>query len=62
VRQRPGVLEHLAEVSTINPAIAGRAQNKMLDFVLGLVVDRLSGDFAASDGHVPDIGCDEKRR
>jgi len=35
VRQRPFVLEHLAEIAAIDPAIAGRALDVMLGLVLG---------------------------
>jgi hypothetical protein len=56
------VFEYLAEVSTINPAIAVRAKNEMLRVVLGLFAHTLTDDGAASDGHAPDIKRPAKGR
>jgi hypothetical protein len=54
MRQRPRVLEHLAEVAHVDPAIAGRAASEMFGLVLGLFANALPDDFAASNGHVAD--------
>jgi hypothetical protein len=35
------VLEHLAEIATIDPAIAGRAPNEVLGFVLRRIAEAL---------------------
>jgi hypothetical protein len=39
VRQRPFVLEHLAEITAIDPAIAGGASDEMLGFALRRFAD-----------------------
>ena len=57
MRQRSRVFEHLAEVSTINPAIAVWALNEMLSRILRLFAQARADDFAASDGHAADNRC-----
>jgi hypothetical protein len=39
VRQRPFVLEHLAEITAIDQAIAGGAPDEMLGLVLRRIAD-----------------------
>ncbi len=49
VRQRPFVLEHLAEIAAIDPAIAGRAADEMVGLVCRRVAETLSDVFAARE-------------
>jgi len=54
MRQRPFVLEDLAEIAAVDPAAAARAPDVMIGFVLRLLTDwpaaiGASGDFR----HVP---------
>ena len=49
VRQRPFVLDHLAEIAAIDPAIAGRAAEEMVGLVCRRVAETLSDVFAARE-------------
>jgi hypothetical protein len=51
VRQRPFVLEDLAEITAVDPAATRRAPNEMLGFVGGQVGEALPGVLAAEDGY-----------
>jgi hypothetical protein len=56
MRQRSFVFEHLAEVATIDPAVARRALDEMFGVVLWLLANALPDDFAALNRHAADIG------
>ena len=43
------MLQHLREVSTVDPAFAGRAANEMLGLVLKRIADTPTDVFAARD-------------
>jgi hypothetical protein len=49
VRQRPFLLEHLAEIAAIDSAIAGRAPNEVLGFILRRIAEALPDVVAAGD-------------
>jgi hypothetical protein len=42
VRQRPFMLEHLAEITTVDPAAAGRAPEEMLGLARWRIADTLA--------------------
>jgi hypothetical protein len=46
VRQRPFVLEHLAEIAAIDPAIAGRAPDEVLGLALRGIAQKPPQKFA----------------
>ena len=49
VWQRPFVLEHLAEITAIDPAIAGRTSDEMVGLVLRGIAAELTDVLAARD-------------
>jgi hypothetical protein len=51
------MFEHLAQVSTINPAIAVWAENEMLGLVFRLFAHALPDNFAALNRHVANINA-----
>jgi hypothetical protein len=52
MRQRPFVLEHLAEITAIDPAATGWTSDEMLRFVLRWSADALAEAFSARNiGH-----------
>ena len=52
MRQRPLVLEHLTEITAVDPAATGRTSDEMLRFVLRWIANALAEVFSARDiGH-----------
>ena len=52
MRQRPLVLEHLAEITAVDPAAAGRAPDEMLGLVLRWIANAFAEEFSARNiGH-----------
>jgi hypothetical protein len=49
VRQRPFVLEDLAEIAAVDPAVAGWAADEVLGLVLWRIADANAQIFAARD-------------
>jgi len=53
VWERAFVLEHLAEITAIDPTAAGRAANEVLGLVRRRLSDALADIFTARDAHLP---------
>jgi hypothetical protein len=51
VWERAFVLEHLAEITAIDPTAAGRAPNEMLGLIRGRLSDALANVFPAREVH-----------
>ena len=52
MRQRPFVLEHLTEITAVDPATTGRTSDEMLRFVLRWIANALAEVFSARNiGH-----------
>ena len=49
VRQRPFVLEHLAEITAVDPAATGQTSEEMLGLVLRRIADHIGGAFLTSE-------------
>jgi hypothetical protein len=55
------MLEHLAEIAAIDPAIAGGAPNEMLGLIFRRIADALAQIFSTRDHHGISwrrLGCD----
>jgi hypothetical protein len=51
VWERPFVLEHLAEIAAVDPAIAGRGTDEVLSLIRGRLSDALANIFPARKVH-----------